>query len=263
MLQRTRLFFVLYHVLVQVVFYFVLETLKQEAMETIKTPAKTQVYNLVILDKSGSMESIKKEAIDGYNETLGTIRAAALKHIDTQDHFVSLAAFCGCGIDMIYDKTPIKDAEKLTAKQYEPCCCTPLFDAIGKTVKKLKVDIKDIEDAAVLVTIITDGYENASKEWSGHAIKKLIDDCKEEGWMFSFIGAGEDVVKIATTISVTNTVVWDKTSAGTKAVFANENDAQIRYYDKMAAPGCTGASVADRKKMRKQFSEEYYDKDKK
>ena len=65
-------------------------------MEKNTTPAKTQVYNLVILDKSGSMESIKKEAIDGYNETLGAIRAAQLKHIDTQEHFVSLAAFCGC-----------------------------------------------------------------------------------------------------------------------------------------------------------------------
>ena len=166
-------------------------------MEQKNTTEKTQVFNLVILDKSGSMESIRKEAIDGYNETLGAIRAAQLKHMDTQDHFVSLAAFCDCGIEMIYDKTPIKDADKLTKKQYEPCCCTPLFDAIGKTVKKLKADIKDIEDAAVLVTIITDGYENSSKEWTGPAIKKLIDECKEDGWMFSFIGAGEDVDQAA------------------------------------------------------------------
>lgn len=229
-------------------------------MEKNTTPAKTQVYNLVILDKSGSMESIKKEAIDGYNETLGAIRAAQLKHIDTQEHFVSLAAFCDCGIQMIYDKTPIKDAEKLTGKQYEPCCCTPLFDAIGKTVKKLKADVKDVEDAAVLVTIITDGYENSSKEWTGPAIKKLIDECKQDGWMFSFIGAGEDVVKVATTISVTNTVVWEKTPEGTAEIFENENAAQGRFYDKMAC--CSSFSVLDRKKMRKKFSEEYYDKDK-
>ena len=235
-------------------------------MEKINvTPTKTQVYNLVILDKSGSMESIRKEAIDGYNETLGAIRAAQLKHMDTQEHFVSLAAFCDCGIDMIYDKTPIKDAEKLTKAKYEPCCCTPLFDAIGKTVKKLKADIKDVEDAAVLVTIITDGYENSSKEWTGPAIKKLIDDCKEEGWMFSFIGAGEDVVKVATTISVTNTVVWQKTTQGTAEMFENENAAQGRFYDKMAnaSAASPSMSVADRKKLRKQFSQEYYDKDKK
>ena len=152
----------LYHVLGQQLGNFVPEFKTHIAMEQNNTPAKTQVYNLVILDKSGSMESIRKEAIDGYNETLGAIRAAQLKHMDTQDHFVSLAAFCDCGIDMIYDKTPIKDADKLTKEKYEPCCCTPLFDAIGKSVKKLKTDIKDIEDAAVLVTIITDGYENSS-----------------------------------------------------------------------------------------------------
>lgn len=78
---------------------------------------KTQVFNLVILDKSGSMGSIRKEAVDGYYETLGSIRAAQLKHLDTQEHYVSLAAFCDCGIQMIYDKTPIADAAKLTLAQ--------------------------------------------------------------------------------------------------------------------------------------------------
>ena len=97
----------------------------------MNTTKKTQIYNLVILDKSGSMESIRTEAINGYNETLGSIKATQLKFMDTQEHFVSLAAFCDCGIDMIYDMTPIKDAEKLTKEKYDPCCCTPLFDAIG------------------------------------------------------------------------------------------------------------------------------------
>jgi len=225
----------------------------------METTAKTQVYNLVILDKSGSMDSIRKEAVDGYNETLGTIRAAQLKHLDTQDHFVSLAAFCGCGIDMIYDKTPIKDADKLKQEQYEPCCVTPLYDAIGSTIKKLKHDIKEVEDAAVLVTIITDGFENASKEWTGVAIKQLIDDCKKDGWMFAFVGAGEDIVQVASTISITNTIIWDKTPVGTRVMFSVNGDASARYYDKMAAADCDCATIADRKKLRKQLAEEYFD----
>lgn len=57
---------------------------------------KAQIYNLIILDRSGSMYEIKKEAINGYNETLGTIKAAQLKYMDTQEQFVSLAAFCCC-----------------------------------------------------------------------------------------------------------------------------------------------------------------------
>ena len=225
----------------------------------METTAKTQVYNLVILDKSGSMESIRKEAVDGYNETLGTIRAAQLKHMDTQDHFVSLAAFCGCGVEMIYDKTPIKDAENLTQDRYVPCCMTPLYDAIGITIQKLKKDIAKIEDTAVSVTIITDGYENASKEWKGDAIKKLVEDCKKDGWMFAFIGAGEDILKVASTISITNTVLWDKTEEGTRIMFSVAGRANERFYDKMAAPCCAEASIEERKKMRRQFAEECYD----
>lgn len=235
-------------------------------MDKKNTPIKTQVYNLVILDKSGSMETIRKEAVNGYNETLGSIRAAQLKHLDTQDHYVSLATFCDCGIDMIYDKTPIKDAEKLTLKQYDPCCCTPLFDAIGKTVKKMRRHTKNIEDVAVLVTIITDGYENSSKEWDGPMIKKLIDECKEDGWMFSFVGAGEDVVKVATTIAITNTVVWEQTAKGTADMFENENQARNRFYDKLAAPVCAPCcapmSKEEKKAYKRRLSEEYYDKDK-
>ena len=227
------------------------------------TAKKTPIYNLVILDKSGSMESIRTEAINGYNETLGSIKATQLKHIDTQEHFVSLAAFCDCGIDMIYDMTPIKDAEKLTREKYDPCCCTPLFDAIGKTVKELKRKTAEIEGAAFLVTIITDGYENASKEWNSKSVGALIDTCKEEGWMFSFIGAGEDVVRVAQTISITNTMVWENTSKGTEKMFDIENnaraqfcdflDAEIGSLDIMPSPG-------EKKHLLRKLAEKYYDK---
>lgn len=219
---------------------------------------KTKVYNLIILDKSGSMESIRKAAIDGYNETLGSIKSAQLKYLDSQEHYISLAVFCGCGVEMVYDCTPIKDAEKLTKERYNPCCMTPLYDAIGKSVKALQKISDAEEDAAVLVTIITDGMENASQEWTGPAIKKLIDERKEEGWMFSYVGADHDVESVAASISITNTVVWNKTTEGTEAMFNNENSARDRFFCKMNACMDIPMSVEDKKKMRKQFSEEYY-----
>ena len=70
-------------------------------------------------------------------------------------------------------------------------------------------------------------------------------------------------MKVASTGCITNTVVWEQTTEGTKEMFENENNAQSRFYEKMAAPCCASAPVADRKRTRKQFSEEYYDKDKK
>ena len=232
-----------------------------------ESTAKTRVYNIIILDKSGSMNSIRKEAIDGCNETIGSIRAAQKRHHDTQEHYISLAAFCECGIDMIYDKTPIDEAETLTWEKYSPCCMTPLFDAIGNTVKRMETYTKSIEkfvETSVLVTIITDGYENASKEWNSLEVKKLIEACKEQGWMFSFIGASEDIVNVATHISITNTVLWEQTSKGTEKIFENENLARDRFYDKMAYSFCReSASPMERREMKKRFAKEYYDKEKK
>jgi hypothetical protein len=230
-------------------------------METAK---KTPIYNLVILDKSGSMEAIRTEAINGYNETLGSIKATQLKFMDTQEHFVSLAAFCNCGIDMIYDMTPIKDAEKLTREKYDPCCCTPLFDAIGKTVKELKRKTAEIEGAAFLVTIITDGYENSSKEWDSNSVSKLIDSCKEEGWMFSFIGAGKDVVKVASKISITNTMIWENTSKGTEVMFSRENKAREHFCEALDVQvcACKCAPSAEQKKMMfRELADKYYEED--
>ena len=230
------------------------------------TAKKTPIYNLVILDKSGSMEAIRTEAINGYYETLGSIKATQLKHMDTQEHFVSLAAFCNCGIEMIYDMTPIKDADKLTKEKYDPCCCTPLFDAIGKTVKELKRKTAEVEGAAYLVTIITDGYENASREWDSKAVSKLIDGCKEDGWMFSFIGAGEDVVKVASTLSITNTMVWENTSKGTEVMFSIENNARMQFCDDLDIEMCAceyAPSLSEKKVVLKKLANKYYKEDKK
>lgn len=237
-------------------------------METKKenTVKKTRVYNLIILDKSGSMGTIRKEAINGCNETIGSIRAAQKRHHETQEHYISLAAFCDCGIDMIYDKCPIDKAKNLEWSQYKPCCCTPLFDAIGKTVKRMETYTKSIEefvDTTVLVTIITDGYENASKEWNIRGVNKLISACKEQGWMFSFIGAGEEIVEIATHISITNTVLWEQTAEGTAEIFDNENQARDRFYAKLSAPCMCACSPIERREMKKRFAAEYYDKEKK
>lgn len=217
---------------------------------------KTRIYNLIILDRSGSMESIKREAIDGYNETLGTIKAAQLKYLDTQEHYVSLAAFCNCGVNMIYDKVPAKDADKLTSSKYEPCCGTPLYDAIGSTIKQLKAFIRNDEYANVVVTIITDGYENSSKEWSGAMVKKIIEELKEEGWMFSFIGSEYNAQELAMQISITNTIQWEKSSKGTRRMFAEENIARDRHYGRLntmcreigANPNASAADIRARKR---------------
>ena len=227
----------------------------------METTTKTKIYNLIILDKSGSMSDIKEEALSGYNETLGTIRTAQLKHIDTQEHFVSLAAFCSCGVQMIYDKTPIKDAANLSGKDYVPCCCTPLFDAIGMTVQSLRAAIADDKTAAVLVTIITDGLENSSREWSGAAVKKLIEECKGLGWNFAYIGTDHDVEEVAANLSIGNTTAFVKSKEGCKCMWDKQMDAFSTYFDMIEEEHATPAmSDESRVFFRQALSKNYYKK---
>ena len=139
----------------------------------MKTPIT--VYNVIILDKSGSMSSIARQAIDGVNETIGSIKSAQEKNPD-QTHLVTLVAFCGCELKCIYDNVPVAQVQPLTDKDYRPCCMTPLYDAIGTTISRVHaLKSKEGEDTLALVTIITDGYENASHEFSLAAITSLIE----------------------------------------------------------------------------------------
>ena len=193
---------------------------------------KQRVFNLIILDESGSMSSIEKQAIDGVNETVQTIRSAQKKHPE-QEHLVSLVSFNSDAVKTIYDKVEAERVEELTDKQYVPSCCTPLYDAMGNAINALRKSVAD--DDAVLVTIITDGYENASSEYNGPAIKKLVETMKSKGWIFAYIGANQDVEAVASTISITNTLSFSASEEGTSAMFARERKARNRWVDRLAS----------------------------
>ena len=74
---------------------------------------KTKIYNVMILDKSGSMSSIARQAVSGVNETLASIRSQQLKD-PNQENYVTLVAFCGCERKLIYDQVPISEVKDLT-----------------------------------------------------------------------------------------------------------------------------------------------------
>lgn len=165
---------------------------------------KTQVFNLIILDRSGSMSLIRDAAIDGLNETLAGIRTAQEKFADTQDHYVSLVTFCGCEIGHTFDKTPVAETVPLKPKDYVPCCSTPLLDAMGYALTTLDKYMQEQEDAVAVVTIITDGMENSSKEYDRKTIRTLVERLRGEGWTFTYMGANQDSIEVAETLSIRN-----------------------------------------------------------
>lgn len=193
---------------------------------------KTRIFNLVIIDESGSMQSIKKEAIGSVNETVQTIRSAQKKH-EEQEHYVSLVTF-NDDVKTIYECVPVDEVKELTNETYRPDCCTALYDAMGISLNALRKKVA--EDNKVLVTVVTDGYENASKEYSGKAIKALVDELKGKGWVFAYIGANQDVESVAATISITNVMNFETTSVGTQVMTDRVNRSRERLYCCMAKP---------------------------
>ena len=204
---------------------------------------KTQVFNVIILDKSGSMESIRQAAVDGFNETLAGIKKAQEKYAESQEHFVSLLTFCDCEKKYVFDKVPVAKARKLTLDDYEPCCCTPLYDAMGFTLTTMRNHVKKVDDAVVVVTIITDGYENASKEYTGAAVKKLVEELKGEGWTFTYMGANQDSVEVAFNLSIRNSRNFEATSSGTARVMGKDTSTRMNFFGKLHCLHAGGGEV--------------------
>lgn len=196
---------------------------------------KTQVFNVIILDRSGSMECIRRAAVDGFNETLAGIKKAQEKFAETQDHFVSLVTFCSCETTHVFDKTPVVEAHPLRMEDYQPCCATPLYDAMGITLTAMRKHVKEIEDSVVVVTIITDGMENASREYNGQSIKELVERLRGEGWTFTYMGANQDSVEVAMTLSIRNYRNFDYSDEGTRASMEKDTCTRMNFFSRLAS----------------------------
>lgn len=198
---------------------------------------KTTIFNLIILDESGSMGCIRKQTIMGCNEVLNTIKSAQAEHADTQNHSVSIYAFQSGGSApsryLIQNATP-DNVAPITEKDYEPYGCTPLYDALGFTINGLRKIVRTHERAIGSVTIITDGMENSSHEYKHKQIADLIEELKKEGWNFNFIGANIDVEEVSHSLNIDNSMAFEQSVEGTKAMFAREHSSRRRYYERVS-----------------------------
>ena len=160
------------------------------------------------------MSSIYKETLQSMNEVLGGIRKNQEDHPD-QQHNVTIVTFEGLGIGgvkMRRDRVPVEKIKDFTEKDYRPGGCTPLYDAMGQTLNRLE-GLVTAEDK-VMATIITDGYENASEEYSGKAVKSLVARLRDKGWVFAYIGANQDAVEVAKDLNISNALNFDTSPEG-------------------------------------------------
>jgi hypothetical protein len=145
---------------------------------------------IIILDESGSMESCKTDTISGVNLFLNN-----QKRISGEAN-VTLVKFSDY-YKIINDSIPLDKIVYLDEKNYTPANMTALLDAVGKTINSIGKRLADTPEAdrpeKVIFAVITDGYENASHEFSRKHVFDMVSLQKEKySWEFIFLGADID-----------------------------------------------------------------------
>lgn len=107
-----------------------------------------------------------------------------------------------------------------------------MYDAMGRGLTDLRSKVE--QGDVVLVTVITDGYENASREYNGKAIKALVEFLKGQGWVFTYIGANQDVEAVAASMSIDNHLAFDADDDSTGEMFAKECRSRKTFFGKLS-----------------------------
>ena len=197
-----------------------------------------RVFNLIVVDESGSMCVIEKQALAGLNETIQTVKKVQDVHPDMEQH-ITIMTFDSGHKRYIYDNVLAKDATMLSEKDYNPGGATPLYDAVGIAISRLNAITTD--DDHVLMTIITDGEENCSTEYSLNMIKTLIEKLKKHNWTFSFIGTDNlDVESMAKEMNIDNHLTFTEDAEGTAEMFATERACRMSFMHNIFAGHAVG-----------------------
>ena len=189
------------------------------------TPSKRH-YVAFVLDRSGSMGPIKQATIDGFNQQLEAIR----KEADGNTR-ISLTTF-GSEVTPIYFNRHITRAENLNHLNYRPEGWTALYDAVAYTVNRLSMEAEYAQDATYLIVVVSDGYENYSREYNMYRIANLVKSKQQTGrWTFVYIGSNQDLGQVSASlgISITNTMPFINDQAGTSKMFGVSANALCAY----------------------------------
>lgn len=190
---------------------------------------KIKVFNLFLIDASGSMAHRAKVALSALNENLQSLNALSKKVGDTQDHFVSVLSFESDNFTYIYHNTPINQVDLISKHQYVIGGCTPLYDAMGMTLTDLEKNVEFVDDAQCLVTVITDGYENCSTRFSNKDIQRLCGKLREKGWVINYLGTDQDVEAVADSIGVGNRACFENTEDGWEKTIKLDGNFRAQY----------------------------------
>lgn len=176
----------------------------------MQSPNKTPVEIVAILDRSGSMASLCQEAIGGFNSFLSeqqALEGEANMTVVLFDYEI-----------ITHPAKPVKDVEPLDTTTFVPRGTTALNDAIGSSLATLEAKQPD----KAIILIITDGAENASREYSAAQVKEKVETAKAKGWEVVFLAANIDAFATGANygIAANSTVSFTADSFGVHDAFA-------------------------------------------
>ena len=183
----------------------------------------------IVLDRSGSMSSIKSDAIGGYNSFI-----ESQKKVEGTAS-VSLYLFDD-QYDIVYENKDIQSVSVLTEEIFIPRGMTALYDAMGKTINTLGEKFETMKESdrpsKVLVAILTDGAENKSQKFTSSKIKEMIEHQRSKySWEFAFLAANQDAFLTGGDLGISKdmTMNFMATASGTRGAYATLNAMSTSY----------------------------------
>lgn len=198
---------------------------------------KTEI--LVVTDRSGSMSTIRNDVIGGYNTFIADQKTVAGEARVTFTQFDDI-------YEVVYAGRPLSDVPKLTSETFQPRGSTALYDAIGRTLNEQGARIAADKWAdLVIVVVITDGGENASKEYQLPRIKEMTAHAEKTGWKFVYLAANQNAFDAATGLGLkgATTATYGANVQGASAAYASAS-----YSTRSLRGGGDGSLSADLQK---------------
>ena len=174
-----------------------------------------------IIDRSGSMATIREDAIGGFNTFLEDQQKvegeANLTFIQFDTDY-----------EVVHENLPLMDVPPLNKSTFQPRGSTALLDAIGKTIDNVGKRLDNMQEKnkpeKIIVAILTDGEENSSRQYNLQTVKEMITHQREKyQWEFIFLGANQDAFAEASKIGIASedTFNFDTTSLGVTVAYAD------------------------------------------
>lgn len=199
--------------------------------------SKPTTHVLMVVDESGSMGPLAADVRGGFNTYVDSLHGGKFKYR------LTVAKFSNDYRPHAAAAKP-KDVPRLDDQCYRPGGGTALLDAIGRIIADFENSTTLADGDKVMLVVQTDGEENASREYTLDAVRKLIEERQATGrWSCNFIGAEIDAWKQASAMGFSrgSTISVSHNTAGTQSSYSGLTAATVAY--------AAGASSDDAAKL--------------